>query len=130
MNTIIPGMLTRDGEAVMPFGVMGGHYQAFGHAYFLTNLFEYGMDLQQAMDLPRLFPAVSGPVEVESGMPEDVVKTLESYGHETQVHKHHDRHKSQGKQKQLGEKEEPFFLGLPRGIRQVRGGIRDLGPGC
>jgi len=83
MHTIIPGMLVRGGRAVMPFGVMGGHYQAFGHAYFLTNLFEHGMDLQEAMDLPRLFPAVSGPVEIESGMPADVVEALQGMGHET-----------------------------------------------
>ncbi len=83
MHTIIPGMVTRDSHAVMPFGVMGGQYQAFGHAYFLSNLFDCGMDLQEAMDLPRLFPAVSGPVEVESGMPKDVIKTLQGYGHKT-----------------------------------------------
>jgi len=83
MHTIIPGMLVRDGRAVMPFGVMGGHYQAFGHAYFLTNLFEHGLDLQEAIDLPRLFPSVSGPVEVESGMPADVVTALQGLGHKT-----------------------------------------------
>ena len=83
MHTIIPGMLTEGGRAVMPFGVMGGHYQSFGHAYFLTNLFEHGLDLQEAMDLPRLFPAVDGPVEIESGMPDDVVRALQDMGHET-----------------------------------------------
>ncbi|MBC8337997.1 MAG: gamma-glutamyltransferase [Alphaproteobacteria bacterium] len=83
MHTIIPGMLTKGDRAVMPFGVMGGHYQSFGHAYFLTNLFEHDLDLQEAMDLPRLFPAVDGPVEVESGMPDDVVKALQGMGHKT-----------------------------------------------
>ncbi|NQU61567.1 MAG: gamma-glutamyltransferase [Rhodospirillales bacterium] len=83
MHTIIPGMLTKDGRAVMPFGVMGGQYQAFGHAYFLTNLFEHGLDLQEAMDLPRLFPNSGGPVDVESGMPEDTIKALHARGHKT-----------------------------------------------
>lgn len=81
MHTIIPGMLVQDGRAVMPFGVMGGQYQAFGHAYFLNNLFEYGLDLQESMDLPRLFPNVGGPVDIESGMPADVVKALQDMGH-------------------------------------------------
>jgi gamma-glutamyltranspeptidase/glutathione hydrolase len=83
MHTIIPAMLTEGNRAVMPFGVMGGHYQAFGHAYFLTNMFEHGLDLQEAMDLPRLFPAVDGPVEIESGMPGDVVRALQDMGHKT-----------------------------------------------
>ena len=84
MHTIIPGMLTKGGKAVMPFGVMGGHYQAFGHAYLLTNIFEHGLDLQEAIDLPRLFPTLGGPVEVESGMPKGTVKGLKEFGHETQ----------------------------------------------
>ena len=81
MHTIIPGMLTKDARAVMPFGVMGGHYQPFGHAYFLTNFLEYDLDLQEAIDLPRLFPAIDGPLEVESGMPNNVVKKLQGMGH-------------------------------------------------
>jgi len=83
MHTIIPGMLVKDGRAVMPFGVMGGQYQAVGHAYFLTNLFEHGLDLQEAMDLPRLFPNVGGPVDVESGVPAETVKILQAMGHKT-----------------------------------------------
>ncbi|MFQ5765107.1 MAG: gamma-glutamyltransferase, partial [Rhodospirillales bacterium] len=73
MHTIIPGMLAKDAKAVMPFGVMGGHYQAFGQMYFLTNMFEFGLDIQEAMDLPRLFPTLAGPVDVESGMPAETV---------------------------------------------------------
>ncbi len=56
MHTIIPGMVTQNGEAVMPFGVMGGHYQPMGHSWFLTNFLEYGLDIQEAIDLPRIFP--------------------------------------------------------------------------
>ena len=56
MHTIIPGMVTENGRVSLTFGVMGGHYQAMGHAHFLSKLFDHGLDLQSAMDLPRLFP--------------------------------------------------------------------------
>ena len=56
MHTIIPAMLSRDGRVRMSFGVMGGHYQAMGHAYFLSKVIDHRMDLQAAVELPRLFP--------------------------------------------------------------------------
>ncbi|MEY4697215.1 MAG: hypothetical protein RIT14_1643, partial [Pseudomonadota bacterium] len=55
MHTIIPGLLRRGGRVVMPFGVMGGAYQPCGHARLVTNLVDYGMDLQAAIDAPRCF---------------------------------------------------------------------------
>ncbi|MGE3626789.1 MAG: gamma-glutamyltransferase family protein, partial [Hyphomicrobiales bacterium] len=51
MHTIIPGMVTEDGRAVMPFGVMGGDYQAFGHMQLLSRFLEFGQDLQESMDM-------------------------------------------------------------------------------
>jgi gamma-glutamyltranspeptidase/glutathione hydrolase len=85
MHTIIPGMLmqkTPDGgqQAVMPFGVMGGHFQPMGQTYFLTNFLQYGLDIQEALDLPRLFP-YGGKLEVERGIPFEVVEKLARLGH-------------------------------------------------
>lgn len=80
MHTIIPGMLTKHGEAVMPFGVMGGHYQPMGQSWFLTNHIDYGLDIQQAIDLPRLFP-FAGQVEVERGVPIPTIEGLQRRGH-------------------------------------------------
>jgi gamma-glutamyltranspeptidase/glutathione hydrolase len=86
MHTIIPGMLmkTTPGggqEAVMPFGVMGGHFQPMGQTWFLTNFLRYGLDIQEALDLPRIFPAL-GKVEIERGIPADVAAGLARLGHD------------------------------------------------
>jgi gamma-glutamyltranspeptidase / glutathione hydrolase len=82
MHTIIPGMAAKDGRAVMPFGVMGGGYQACGHARFLTNMIDYGLNVQQSMDMGRFFPPPGKvAVEAESGVPRDVLAALEAKGH-------------------------------------------------
>jgi gamma-glutamyltranspeptidase/glutathione hydrolase len=65
LHTIIPGMLTRDGRATMPFGVMGGYYQPMGHAHLLSKVLDFGLDVQEAIDLPRVMP-VSGTTDVEA----------------------------------------------------------------
>jgi gamma-glutamyltranspeptidase/glutathione hydrolase len=84
MHTIIPGMVMKDGQAVMPFGVMGGHYQPMGHSWFLSNLLEYGLDIQEAIDLPRLLP-LRGKLQIERGIPADVVDALTRMGHDPEV---------------------------------------------
>jgi gamma-glutamyltranspeptidase/glutathione hydrolase len=84
MHTIIPGMLMQDGQAVMPFGVMGGHYQPMGHSWFLTNFLEYGLDIQEAIDLPRLLP-LGGKLQIERGIPPDVVDRLTRMGHDPEL---------------------------------------------
>ena len=81
LHTIIPGMAMRNGRAIMPFGVMGGHFQPMGQSWFLGNHFDYGLDLQEALDLPRLFP-YAGKVEVERGIPAKVVAELTRLGHD------------------------------------------------
>ncbi|MBM3605910.1 MAG: gamma-glutamyltransferase family protein [Alphaproteobacteria bacterium] len=80
MHTIIPGMVTRDGRAVMPFGVMGGQYQAAGHAAFLSAVIDRGLGLQAAVDEPRSF-ATDGVLQVEPTLPADVCEELERRGH-------------------------------------------------
>ncbi|HBR97985.1 MAG TPA: gamma-glutamyltransferase [Gammaproteobacteria bacterium] len=80
MHTIIPGMLRQNGRVVMPFGVMGGQYQSCGHARFVTNLIDFGMDPQQAIDAPRCF-AYDGELRVEAGYTSGVVEELAEMGH-------------------------------------------------
>src|SRR5271169_1818082 len=81
LHTIIPGMLVKDGRAVMPFGVMGGHYQAVGHAHFIHRLLDRGMDPQQAAEQPRILP-LNGILQVERANPEPVIEELARRGHE------------------------------------------------
>lgn len=80
MHTIIPGMLTRKGRVYMPFGVMGGAYQPNGHARFVTNLEDYGMDPQAAIDAPRCF-SDKGQMKVERGYSETMRAELADLGH-------------------------------------------------
>ena len=85
LHTIIPGMATKDGKTVMSFGVMGGEYQAFGHMQFLTRLFDYGMDVQEAQDMPRFFPdPFSDVVEVEEPIDDAMRDALRALGHNIQ----------------------------------------------
>ncbi|MEL7333486.1 MAG: gamma-glutamyltransferase, partial [Cyanobacteria bacterium J06560_2] len=80
LHTIIPGMLIKAGKAVMPFGVMGGQYQPTGHAHLLTNLLDYRMDVQAALDSPRVFH--DGKVcQVERGVSAAVRSQLTAFGH-------------------------------------------------
>jgi gamma-glutamyltranspeptidase/glutathione hydrolase len=82
LHTIIPGMVSKGGRVVMPYGVMGGQYQSFGHMQFLTRYFDYGLDIQEAMDAPRFFPnPFEGNVDVESGVPETLRVQLAGMGH-------------------------------------------------
>ena len=81
MHTIIPGMALKDGRVDMPFGVMGGHYQPFGHCHFLTNVIDYGMDVQEALDLARVF-CYGDVLDVEAGVSDAVVEGLAALGHQ------------------------------------------------
>jgi len=81
MHTIIPGMVAKDGRVVMPFGVMGGHYQAMGHAHLLSRLYDCGLDVQTAIDLPRFFPLPGTmTVEAEEAMHARIGAILEQRG--------------------------------------------------
>lgn len=81
MHTIIPGMVIKGGRVQMSFGVMGGHYQAMGHAHFLSKVLHYGMDMQSAMQLPRIFPRPgTDTVDVEEQMPAEVRAALTQRG--------------------------------------------------
>jgi gamma-glutamyltranspeptidase / glutathione hydrolase len=79
-HTIMPGMATRDGKPWMCFGVMGEHYQPMGQTWVLTNVLEYGMDIQEALDFPRVVPH-SGKVEIERSVTPAMRDELSALGH-------------------------------------------------
>jgi len=91
-HTIIPAFVTKEGEPLISFGVMGGSMQPQGHVQILVNLIDFGMNLQEAGDAPRIRHAGSsqptgsrmtngGTVYLENGFDEDVVRDLIKMGH-------------------------------------------------
>lgn len=80
LHTIIPAMLLHEDRAEMPFGVMGAHFQPFGQAWMLTNMLDYGMDIQEAQDAARPF-GYAGEVTLERGIPARTAERLKELGH-------------------------------------------------
>lgn len=80
LHTIIPAMAFRGGKPVLSFGVMGGSYQALGHSYVISNLLDYGMDLQEAIDAPR-FHHENGTLFVERPITMATRQALMQLGH-------------------------------------------------
>ncbi len=80
MHTIIPGMIRKPDEFLMPFGVMGGQYQANGHMRFLSNIADFGMGIQPAIDAPRSF-AHAGDLAMERGYGAEIRDRLTKMGH-------------------------------------------------
>jgi gamma-glutamyltranspeptidase / glutathione hydrolase len=84
MHTIIPGMLRQNGRVTMPFGVMGGAYQPNGHARFVTNMVDFGMHPQAAIDAPRSFSGAEG-MQVERGYAPEICAQLAEMGHDVRI---------------------------------------------
>jgi gamma-glutamyltranspeptidase/glutathione hydrolase len=63
---------------------MGAHFQPMGHVYVLSNLLDYGMDPQEAIDAPRLF-FEGDAVVVEEALPASVLADLRRLGHRVEV---------------------------------------------
>src|SRR6201991_1794837 len=82
LHTIIPSLVTTGGRATMSFGVMGGQYQPVGQTHVLTNILDYGCDVQEAIDMPRGLH-YEGVFQLEDGVPTDVVEGLKKLGHKT-----------------------------------------------
>ncbi|MBK8965809.1 MAG: gamma-glutamyltransferase [Saprospiraceae bacterium] len=96
-HTIIPAFVTKDGEPFLCFGVMGGDFQPLGHVQIIQNIIDFGMNVQEAGDAPRIDYAGGnsdptgaatganserGRILLESGIDYDVVRQLMQMGHQ------------------------------------------------
>ncbi len=92
-HTIIPAFVTKDGKPYMSFGVMGGAMQPQGHAQIVINMIDFGMNLQEAGDAPRIRHSGSsqptgevmkegGKLFLENGFSEEVIRELAKMGHQ------------------------------------------------
>lgn len=84
-HTIIPGFLTREGQAVGPFGVMGGHMQPQGHLQMVVNTVDYGLNPQASLDAPRWQWTAGLDIDLELTTPGHVVRGLLARGHAVTV---------------------------------------------
>lgn len=84
MHTLVPAMAMKDGQAHMAFGVMGAAFQPIGHAYVITNMLDYGMDPQEAIDCPRVF-FEGDDLVIEESVPAPTVERLRAMGHRIRV---------------------------------------------
>ncbi|MFM8474296.1 MAG: gamma-glutamyltransferase [Planctomycetaceae bacterium] len=91
-HTIIPAFVTKDGKPFLSFGVMGGATQPQGHVQILLNIIDFGMNVQEAGDAPRMLHSGSseptgetmtdgGAVALESGFPASLTEQLQESGH-------------------------------------------------
>ena len=91
-HTIIPAFVTKDGEPFMSFGVMGGATQPQAHAQIIINMIDFGLNLQEAGDAPRIVHSGSsqptdevmidgGTLSIETGFGVEIEEQLAKKGH-------------------------------------------------
>lgn len=92
-HTIIPAFITKDDQPYMSFGVMGGDFQPMGHCQIVMNMIDWGMNIQEAGDAPRIDHTGSstptgktaqgtGKIRLESGFDYETIRALMIRGHE------------------------------------------------
>jgi gamma-glutamyltranspeptidase/glutathione hydrolase len=84
-HTILPAFLTKDGQPIMAFGVMGGNMQPQGHIQFVMRFVDEYLNPQACSDAPRWRIDDLGKLTVEAAMPQSIVDGLKNMGHEVAV---------------------------------------------
>ncbi len=92
-HTIIPAFITKDGKPFLSYGVMGGDYQPLGHVLIAMNIIDFGMNVQEAGDAPRIdhlgssqptgevLDRTGGEVVLENGFSTETIRRLLGMGH-------------------------------------------------
>ena len=81
LHTIIPGIIAQNGVPLVAFGVMGGQMQTQGHLQFVSNLIDFNMDVQNALDAPRFRVMDDSRIMLETGIPMNAQAALAQKGH-------------------------------------------------
>ncbi len=84
MHTLVPAMAMQGDKPFAAFGVMGAAFQPIGHVYMMTNMIDYGLDAQEAVDCPRVF-FEGTDVQIESAVPAATAERLAQMGHRVAV---------------------------------------------
>src|SRR5580658_7676676 len=96
-HTIIPGFMER-GHQHVGFGIMGGPNQPLAHAQFVSNMVDYGMNIQAALEAPRFtkYTANGCDVSIESRVPPDTLRCLSQRGHEISIRREYTQEMGRG----------------------------------
>jgi len=86
LHTIIPAFMTK-GDVKIAFGIMGGWNQAQAHAQFVSNVVDFGMNIQAAMEAARFRKTTfeGCDLQIEDRVPATVRARLEAMGHQLEV---------------------------------------------
>ena len=84
-HTLVPALARFDADAWLAFGVMGGYMQPQGHVQVISNIVDYGMPLQAALDAPRWRYRTDGTLGIEERLPTGVAPKLARRGHDVRV---------------------------------------------
>lgn len=85
LHTIIPGFLTKDNKPIGPFGVMGGYMQPQGHMQVVTNMIDFHLNPQTALDAKRFQWIENKKFILEPGFDENIISELKKRGHEIEI---------------------------------------------
>jgi gamma-glutamyltranspeptidase/glutathione hydrolase len=96
-HTIIPAFMER-GDQHIGFGIMGGANQPLAHAQFASNIIDYGMNIQAALEAPRFTKKNSGgcDVSIEDRVPAATLQQLSERGHEIRIRREYTQEMGRG----------------------------------